>query len=181
MKKLGLIFKETSEELIKNRLKDSESLIVLSYAKISGLDLGLLRLSLRNANAKMLMVKNSVARRALKDSEAQGLVGVIDGPCGLIFVGEEPVNASKVLCEFIKTHELVKLCGGLMREKILASADFEALAKLPTRDVMRAKAVSTLKSPLFGLVMVLNSTLKKIVVCLEQIKNKKSDVSKQSA
>lgn len=175
MKKLGLIFRETSEDLIKKNLKLSESLIIINYAKISGLDVGLLRLSLREAGARLLMVKNSIARRALKGTAVDALPGIIDGPCGLIFVKEEPVAASRVLCEFLKTHELLKLQGGLMGEKTLEGKDIEALAKLPSKEVLRAQAVMTLKSPISGLVIALNSVLKKFVICLDQIRQKKEN------
>lgn len=174
MKKLGLIFKEVSENRIKTGLKESYSVFILNYSKVSGPDLSTLRQSLRNTNASLFVVKNTVARRALKDSGLEPLVKAIEGPCGLIFARNEPVDVSRILCDFTKTHEQLKLQGGSLKDRIINKADIEALAKLPSKEILRAQVVSSLNSPISKLVCVLNQTLKKFVYCLDQIKQKKS-------
>jgi len=60
------------------------------------------------------------------------------------------------------------------KDKMLDKKDIEMLAKLPVKAVLRAQVVMMLKSPITGVVMVLNQTLRKFVYCLEQIKNKKA-------
>lgn len=177
MKKLGPLFRQTLENRIKDQLKDSESLFVISYSKISSPDLSSLRLSLRSSRAKLFVTKNSVARRALKEAGLEALVETVQGQCGLVFMKEEPVAASKVLCNFIKDHEQLKLQIGLLKDKVLNRQDIETMASLPSREVLLAKAVGALKSPIFGIVCVFSSTLKKFVYCLEQIKNKKASSS----
>lgn len=173
MKKLGLLFKETSEKQIKENLKASENVFIMNYAKVSGPDFNVLRQSLRNIHATIFMVKNSVARRALKGSELDPLIKTIEGPCGLVFIKDEPVSASRILCDFSREHELLKLCGGCLKDRLLDKKELEALARLPSREVLRAKLVMTLNSPISGVVMVLHKTLQKFVYCLEQIKQKK--------
>lgn len=174
MKKIGLLFKENSENRIKTGLKESDSVFIINYSKVSGPDLSSLRQALRGSNASLFVVKNTVARRALKESGLELLVKGIDGPCGLVFAKEEPVGVSRVLCDFTKTHEQLKLQGGSLKDKIIDKTDIEALAKLPSKDVLRAQVVMTLNSPILKLVVVLNQTLKKFVYCLDQIKQKKS-------
>lgn len=174
MKKLGLLFKEVSEKKIRESLKDSNSVIIISYSKLSGPDLNTLRLSLKNSNANLFVVKNTVARRALKDSGLEPLTKTIEGPCGLVFAKEEPVDVSRALCEFIKSHEQLKLQGGTLKDKIIDRSAIEALAKLPTKEILRVKVVMSLNAPISGLVSVLNQTLKKFVYCLDQIKQKKT-------
>lgn len=174
MKKLGLIFKENSENRIKSGLKESDSVFIINYSKVSSPDLCNLRQSLRGSNASLFVVKNTVARRALKDSGLEPLIKSIEGPCGLVFSREEPVGVSKVLCDFLKTHEQLKLQGGSLKDKIIDKTVIEALAKLPSKEVLRAQVVMTLNSPILKLVVVLNQTLKKFVYCLDQIKQKKS-------
>lgn len=173
MKKLGLLFKETSEKLIKSNLKESESFFIINYAKVSGPGMNTLRQSLKNVRASLFMVKNSVARRALKDVKLDSLAESIEGPCGLVFLKDEPVSASRILCDFSRSHELLKLRGGFLEDRFLDKKDIEALSRLPSKEVLRAKAVMALKSPIFGIVMVLNQTLKKFVYCLEQVRQKK--------
>jgi len=173
MKKFGLIFKETSENRIKDTLKDSNALFIVKYSGLSGPALNTLRLSLRGSNASLFVVKNSVARRALKSVGQEGLISSIEGPCGLIFVRDEPVGASKVLCNFLKEHEPLKLERGLIKDKVIEKKDIESMAKLPSKEVLRAQVVCTLNSPISGLAIVLNQVLAKFVICLDQIKQKK--------
>lgn len=175
MKKLGVIVKEVTAKRIKESIKESGNFFVIHYSKLSSPDLSNLRQSLRGANAKFFVIKNSVARRALKDTGLEALTAHIDGPCGMVFIKEDPVNVSKVLCNFAKTHEPLKLKGGVVEERILQDKDIEALSRLPSKEVLRAQVVGALKSPISGIVIVLGGTLKKFVCCLEQIKNKKGN------
>jgi len=174
MKKIGLAVKEISEKKIKSTLKDNESLIVIKYSGLSSPDISALRRSLKaGGRANLFVVKNTVARRALKDSGLDLIIKAVEGPCGLIFVKEEPVEASKILCNFSKDHANLKLEGGFFKDKLLEKEDIEGMAKLPSKDVLRAQVVMTLNAPISKLVIVLNQNLKKLVVCLDQIKQKK--------
>lgn len=178
MKKLGLLFKETSEGMIRTSLSESNTVFIIKYSKLSSPDLTSLRQSLKGSQADLFVVKNSVARRALKAAGLDSLLKSVEGPCGMVFIKDEPVGISKVLCNFAKEHENLKLEAGLLKDKVLSSKDIEALAKLPSREVLRAQVVMTLNSPISSLVIVLNQTLKKFVICLDQIRQKK-DTQKQ--
>lgn len=173
MKKLGLIFKETSENRIKETLKDSSALFIVKYSGLSGPALNTLRMSLRHSNASFFVVKNSVARRALKSIGQETLVSSVEGPCGLVFVRDEPVGVSKVLCDFQKEHEPLKLERGLLKDKIIEKKDIESMSRLPSKEVLRAQVVGALNSPISGLVITLNQVLAKFVICLDQIRQKK--------
>ncbi|MDI6758084.1 MAG: 50S ribosomal protein L10 [Candidatus Omnitrophota bacterium] len=173
MKKLGLIFKESSENLIKNRFSSSVAIFIVRYSGVSGLELNNLRLSLKAAKASFFVAKNSVARRALEGVGMSSLLEAIEGPSGLVFAKEDGLSVSKVLCDFSKTHEQLKIEAGSLKDKILKKEDIERLAKLPSMEVLRAQVVVALNSPLQQLAMVLNGVLRKFVYCLEQVKNKK--------
>lgn len=176
MKKIGLIFKDTMAGRIKNSLKDSGSVFIIRYSGLSSPDLTALRQSLKTTNAQFFIAKNTVIRRVFKDSALDTVIKFVEGPCGLVFVREEAVDAVKALYTFSKNHENLKLEGGFLRERVLDTKDIERLAKLPAKDVLRAQAVGALKAPISGFVMVLNQALRKFVCCLDQIKNKKQAV-----
>jgi len=177
MKKLGLIFKETSENRIKDTLESSNAVFIVKYSGLSGLDLNILRKNLKGTNASLFVVKNSVARRALKAAGRENLVGSVEGPCAMVFAKDEPVGASKVLCGFMKEHEPLKLERALLKNKIIEKKDIESMSKLPSREVLRAQVVGALNAPIFGLAFTLNQVLSKFVYCLDQIKQKKSTVN----
>jgi large subunit ribosomal protein L10 len=173
MKKLSTIFKESSEKRIRESFKNAQAMFVVRYSKLTGLDLNNLRKSLRGIDSELFVVRNAIARRAIKDFNSEGLTKLVEGPCGFVFSKKEPVETSKVLFNFTKDHENLKLEGGLLDDRLISGKDIEALAKLPSRQVLLTQAVVAMKSPITGLVMVLKGNLRKLVYCLEQIKNKK--------
>jgi len=174
MKKLGFIFRETLENRIKQHLKSTTNVFIINYSKLTSFDMCQLRQALKGSRASLYVAKNTVAKRALKESGFEPLAHMLEGPSGMVFIQDEPVTASKALCDFSKDHENLKLAGGCLGEKIIGAKDIEALAKLPSKEVLRAQVVIGLKSPINGLVMVLKGNLRKLVFCLEQIKQKKS-------
>jgi large subunit ribosomal protein L10 len=175
MKKLGMICKELSRNRIQDSLKSASSVFVIGFSGISSADMTQLRQALRGSNASMFVVKNTVARLAFKDIGCDALAEQVKGPCALIFAQEEPVAASKALCLFYKDHEKLQLEGGLLQDKILTKKDIEALAKLPSKDVLRQQLVIALNAPIVKLVMALNDNIRKLVCVLGQIKDKKGN------
>jgi large subunit ribosomal protein L10 len=172
-KKIGLLFREISANQIKNNLKESNSVFIVRYSGVPSPDLSSLRQSLRVSDARFFVVKNSIARRAFKEAGLENLIKSIEGPCGLVFIKEEPVSVSRILCTFAREHVSLKLEGGFLKDRVLEKQDIEALSRLPSKEILRTQVVMTIKSPISGLVMALNQVLSKFVWCLEQIKNKK--------
>lgn len=175
MKKISLVIKETSGAYIKEGISnDNGSFFIVKYSGISSPDMSALRQTLRDSGASLMVVKNSVARRVLKDSGKEALSSSVDGPCGFVITSEDAAAVSKALCAFAKDHEPLKIEAGYLSGKAINAAEIQALSKLPGKDMLRAQAVMAIKSPITGFVMVLNQTLKKFVCCIEQIKQKKS-------
>ncbi|MCK9571880.1 MAG: 50S ribosomal protein L10, partial [Candidatus Omnitrophica bacterium] len=159
---------------IKDIYKSSKGFLVVKYSGVSSPDMSILRKSLKGTGVDMLVVKNSIARRAMKDLGLEQLVPTVETPCGMIFFRDEPVEASKVLCSFNKEKEKLVFAGGYLNEKLLAKEDIVAMSKLPSREVLLTKVVCTLNGPISGLAIVLNQVLKKFVVCLDQVKQKRT-------
>ena len=174
MKKIGQLVKETSESRIKDSFKASQGLIIVKYSGVSSPDMSTLRKTLKGTGADLFVVKNSIARRAMKDLGLEGLIPSIETPCGMIFFKNEPVDTSRILCAFRKEHEKLVFEGGLLQDKLLTLKDIEMMSTLPSKDALRGKLVVTLNSPILKLVVVLNQSLKKFVYCLDQIKQSKS-------
>jgi large subunit ribosomal protein L10 len=175
MKKLGAIFRETSQGVIKSRIRDSSTLLVVKYLGLKSPEMSILRQSLKSARAGMLVVKNTVARRALKDTGLEVIIKSIEGPCGLVFAQEEPVDLSRVLYKFSQEHAALKVEGGIFHDRLVDKDKIEALAKLPGKQILRTQVVGGLKSPITRIVLVLNGNLRKLVICLEQIRQKRGN------
>lgn len=174
MKRVSAIIKEASEARIKEYLKESSAVFIVKYSGISSLGMSMLRKGLRNANARLFVVKNTVARRAFSTLGTDSLLKHVDGLCGIVFIKNEPVDASKVLFNFAKENEKLKFEAGLFGDKLLNKEDIEMLARLPSKDILRAQVVGALNSPISGLVFTLNQLISKFVYCLDQVRQKKS-------
>lgn len=174
MKKISLIVKEEGAKRIHERFSANRSFFVLKYSGIASPALSTLRQSLRGINAELFVVRNSVARRKLQELVGEDAAAFIAGPSGIVFYRDDPVATAKVIFDFVKGHEKLKVEGGFLQEKIIGSETVEALSRLPGKDQLRAQAIYTLKAPLTKLVMVLKGNLRGLVAVLEQIKNKKS-------
>lgn len=175
MKKIGLLFRETSENYIRNNIKESDSVLVVKYSDVSSPDLTALRQSLVDSGALFFVVKNNVTRRVLKNSGFDDLEKCIEGPCGMVFIKEDPTEAFRVLYNFSRQHQDLRLQGGFLKDRILTRDDIERLARLPSKKILRAQALFALKSPITGLAIVLNQMLCKFVWCLGEIKKKRQN------
>ena len=174
MKKIGQLVKETSGSRIKDSFKASQGLIIVKYSGVSSPEMSALRKTLKGAGSDLFVVKNSIARRAMKELGLDSLIPSIQTPCGMIFFKDEPVDTSRILCAFHKEHEKLVLEGGLLQDKLLTLKDIEVMSTLPSKDALRGKLVVALNAPISKLVIVLNQSLKKFVYCLDQIRQGKS-------
>ncbi|MFH1281635.1 MAG: 50S ribosomal protein L10, partial [Candidatus Omnitrophota bacterium] len=161
MKKIGQLVKETSANRIKDSFKASQGLIIVKYSGVSSPDMSSLRKTLKGSGADLFVVKNSIARRVMKELGFEGLIPSIQAPCGMIFFKDEPVDTSRILCAFRKEHAKLILEGGLSDDKLLTLRDIEVMSTLPSKDALRGKLVATLNVPILKFVVVLNQTLKK--------------------
>jgi large subunit ribosomal protein L10 len=116
-----------------------------------------LRRRLRKAGVKYVVIKNTLALRAIT---GQGMTGTkLSGPTGIV-IGKDPVAAAKVLTEFAKENEdKPHLKGGMLDGVVIDAAQVKRLATLPSRQQMLAQLGQGLQSPLAGFVGALNGLL----------------------
>ena len=172
--KLGKFFRNAVTEKLKKDIEKSDSLFVLRYSSLSSPQMTLLRYILKQEGKSSLLVsKNSLIRRALKDARIEGLDSFCEGPTALVFGLQDIARISKLLTKFAKENQNLILKGAYYQGSVLKPKDIESIAKLPSKDVLIAQAVSAIKAPLTGLVWTLQGILNKLVVVLGQIKDKK--------
>lgn len=173
MEKIGRLIHKIIEDQIRQSLKETDTLFVIGYSGLSSSQMNVLRQSLRQSKSNLFVIKNSIAKRAFDDIGLKELSGMLQGPCGLIFIKDDPIATSKVIYNFAKEYQSLKIEGGILKNKILHKTDIMTLATLPNKKMLYTKIAIGIKAPIYNLVGVLNNTLKKLVILLEQIKNKK--------
>src|SRR3954469_12062506 len=156
-------------EEVASQIRDAQAIFAVDYRGLSVKQAADLRGRLIAIDANLRVVKNTLTERAADEVGAEVLKQYLDGPTAFTFVNGDPVMAAKALAGFRKEAQIPEFKGGLMDGKELSIADIEALAKLPSLDVMHGQLVGMIASPLVGLVRSLNALLSGIAIALGQI------------
>lgn len=169
--------KEQKEKILKNLedlFKKAKSVVMIDYYGLKVKEINQLRKLLKEVGCNYLVVKKTLLNRALAELGFKDInLDKLTGGLGLIFGLEDEIAPAKLITQFSKDHEKMRIHGGFFNQKFIETSTVKALAKLPTRDQLRAQIVWLIKSPLTGLVNVLHGNLRNLVYVLEAIKNKK--------
>ena len=165
--------KAEKQEFVKNfneTLKDKDFLVVAHYKGLSVSEISSLRQKIKSANSIFKVAKNTLAKKALKDTNFEVLDKLFVGPTSVAY-SDDPVSTSKVLIDFAKENENLKILGGIMGSDVLDVAGVKNVATLPTLDEARAKIVGILRSPAQKIASILLAPASKIaILALEKSK-----------
>ena len=114
-----------------------------------------LRAKARKSGLSLRVLKNTLARRAVKGTPFEKLTEQMSGPL-MYGIAQDPVAGAKVLSEFAKDNELFVIRGGAMADTLMSVKDVKALATMPSRDELLAKLVGTLQAPIVKLARTMN-------------------------
>lgn len=157
-----------------DKLKNSCAGVIVNYKGINVSDDTKLRKELREAGVEYFVVKNTLLQRAAKEAGLDGLEPVLEGTTAIAISKDDHVAAARILCKFAEGNNFFKAKAGFIEGKVISEAEVNNLAKLPTKEVLVAKALGGLNAPISGFVTVLNSTIRGLVVALNAIAEKQS-------
>src|SRR5439155_1160090 len=132
------------------------------------------KIEFRVAGVEYVVVKNTLARRALADARVPGLEPHLAGPTGLVLGGADPVVAAKVLGDFAKEFEKPAIKAGLVDGAAVTPDQVKRLATLPSRTELLAQLGRALQAPMAGFVGALNGVLMNFVGALEALRTKRA-------
>jgi large subunit ribosomal protein L10 len=140
-------------EEVAGQIQESEAVFAVDYRGISVPQAADLRTRLRDADATFRVVKNTLSERAADQVGAEGLKELLQGPTAMTFVRGDAAAAAKALRDFRRgtQNTLLEFKGGWMNGAPLTPADVDAIAQLPSRDVLYGRLVGMVASPLTGL------------------------------
>jgi large subunit ribosomal protein L10 len=163
--------KATVVEEVAAQIKESEAIFAVDYRGISVPQAAELRVKLSDAGARFRVVKNTLTLLAADKAGAEALKAVLEGPTAFTFVRADGdlALAAKALAQFRREHNLLAFKGGLMNGEVLSAEQVEALARLPSRDVLHGQLVGVMASPITGLVRGLNALMAGLAIQLKQI------------
>ncbi|MEQ2130664.1 50S ribosomal protein L10 [Caldanaerobacter subterraneus KAk] len=158
----------------KDKLSKAQTVIFTSFSGLTVEDETVLRRKFKEANSEYKVYKNTLMTIAARElGYGDDLIKYFEGPTSVAFGYEDPVAPAKILTEFMKDHKGLELKVGIVNGKIVSPQEIEALAKLPSREELLAKALGSMKAPITNLVFVLSGTLRSLVYALNAIKEKK--------
>src|SRR5580698_10557828 len=137
--------KAESIETLKGVFADAGAVVVTHYLGLTVAEMTELRGRLRSEGAKLKVVKNRLAQKALNGA-GEGANALFKGPVAIAY-GPDPVSAAKVATQYAKDNEKFVVVGGIMGELVLDAKAVDALAKLPSLDQLRAKLVGLIQAP----------------------------------
>jgi large subunit ribosomal protein L10 len=165
--------KELEVGKLSDRIKKARALIFTGYRGLKVAEITELRMKLRKSASVMKVVKNRLVKRVLKQEGLADLEKYFREPTAIASSEADPAAVAKILVEFAKDHQALKLKGGYLEGRMMDVAQIETLAKLPSREVLLSKALGSMLAPATNLACVLSALPQKLVRAINAIKETK--------
>lgn len=149
------------------------SAIGAEYRGLSVAEMDALRVEARKSGVYIRVVKNTLARRALADTDFACMDEGLTGPLMLAFSQEDPGSAARVIEDFAKTHDKLKVRLVSIGGKLLEPAEISTLAKMPTYDEAISQLMAVMKAPVEKLARTMKEVPGKLVRTLAAIREVK--------
>jgi large subunit ribosomal protein L10 len=170
---VGRAEKGTSIAEFREKLSGVRGAVLTDFRGLSVADITELRSLLRKSEVEYRVVKNTLARLAVKDTGLEGLAAYFEGPTAIAISRKDAVAASKVLTTWGKSRPTFTIKGGVVEGRVVGSAEIAELAAVPPREVLLARMAGALQAPITGLVRVLAVHLLGLACALDQVRQKK--------
>ena len=154
---------------IATQIQESDAVYAVDYRGISVTQAAELRTRLRDADASFRIVKNTLTLRAADKAGADGLKELLEGPTAMAFVRGDAAAAAKALRDFRRATQLLEFKGGWMNGAALSPDEIDAIAQLPSRDVLYGRLVGMVASPLTGLAAAMGGLIGGLARQLQQM------------
>ncbi|MBN1621474.1 MAG: 50S ribosomal protein L10 [Endomicrobiales bacterium] len=158
-----------------DKFKNNKALVLTEYHGLTVSEISELKSKLRSHNCDYKVVKNTLTRRALKDLGLEEFSKHFSGPVAVAFEKGDPVDATKVLVDFSKEHNNLKLKAGMLGDKIISLQEIKSIASLPKREVLLAHILGTMQAPISGFANVLAGVIRNLLNVMNEIKKQKEE------
>ena len=149
------------------------SAVAAEYRGLTVEEMTALRRKAREGGVYLRVVKNTLARRAVQGTEFECISDALSGPLLLAFSQEDPGSAARVVRDFAKEHDLLKVRFVAVGGELLEAGDIERLASLPTREQALSMLMAVMKAPVEKLARTLNEVPGKLVRTVAAVRDQK--------
>ena len=142
--------------------------ILTDYRGLSASEMNVLRRRLRESGIGYKVVKNTLARLAAERAGKDELVSFLEGPIAVALGYGDITEPAKVLTDYIRTSKAsLSIKGGFLGDKLLTLAEVDTLSTLPSREILLAKVLGGMQSPIVALVSCLTTPIQGIIGVLQ--------------
>lgn len=146
---------------IREKIENSGSLVLVDYRGLTVEQVTDLRKKYREAGVQYKVYKNTMMKLAFKELGFEDFNQYLEGPSAVAFSGEDLTVAARITNEFAKSNEKLVIKAGILEGKILDTNGVKAVANIPSREVLIAKLLGSLKAPVSNFVYMLDALRKK--------------------
>lgn len=156
----NLELKKAAVAQIKEKLTTAQSVVLVDYRGLNVAEVTELRKQFRAAGVEYAVLKNSLVGIAAKEAGIEGLDSILEGPTALAFGMTDAVAPAKIIAEFAKKNDKLKVKAGILDGAILDVAGVEKLSAIPSREVLIAKVMGSMMSAVSKFVYVVEAIRK---------------------
>ena len=138
-------------EAVKNvnaMLTEAQTAIVVDYRGLTVAEVTDLRKQLRDADVKMMVIKNKILQRAVEGTDYEALNDVFVGPTAIVFSNEDPIAPAKIIKKFADDHEALEVKGGFIEQSVKTLDEIIEYATMPGREELLSMLASALQDPM---------------------------------
>ena len=155
------------------RLRRSSTAVLADYRGMTVGQMQDLRNRLRGDGVEMLVVKNTLARRAAEAAGYGALKAELSGPIAIVFAQDDVSAPARILSEYIRANRRMVIRSGLLEGQVIKAETVAELADLPSREVLLGRLLGTMQMPLANLASVLQAPLTKLARTLDALREQK--------
>lgn len=170
-------FKAEKIDAVKEKIEKAKVILVTENKGLSVAKITELRRNLQKENGDFMVVKNTLAKLALKGTEFEPVSELLTGAVVLAFGYEDQVAPAKVLATFTKDKlnaSKLEIKGGCLDNKLLSDKEVKDLSQLPSKEELLAKILGSINSPASGIANATNGVLRALVYAMDQVAKQKT-------